>query len=244
MKESSFSFEKRHFLLSKLDEIIQLWDRGFGHGSFYFAVNDGVPYLQTGLELELEDDHHLPHSQTQHHVSQPCYQGSRNAQRQEQKRTRGRGPAQQMKNRERAAAHQARLKAATVTGAAAAASVADSSSNVLKLPFSGVILPLKKKHVQDVPAPPSPPPSSSRSSPPPSSYAAAVSAPPPPVNKAGAEPINWNRRNSVTKQLFPPEQPRPCASQCPPSHPTRPPPSGHAANFKKKEDQLFQRLFS
>jgi hypothetical protein len=40
---TSFSFPKIEFLNSKLDEVIKLWARGFGQGSFYFTVNDGTP---------------------------------------------------------------------------------------------------------------------------------------------------------------------------------------------------------
>ena len=50
---STFSFAKREFLLSKLDEIIKLWARGIGQGSFYFTVNDGNPNLQFGLHVDL-----------------------------------------------------------------------------------------------------------------------------------------------------------------------------------------------
>ena len=70
---SSFSFPKREFLHSKLDEVIKLWARGFGQGSFYFTVNDGTPTLQCGLLLELEDEpepgppHPLQHNQQPPH---------------------------------------------------------------------------------------------------------------------------------------------------------------------------------
>ena len=69
-RASTFSLNKRLFLLSKLDEVIQLWARGVGQGSFYFTVNDGIPNLQTGLLVGLEDD---PVSGSQH-VPQKCHQ--------------------------------------------------------------------------------------------------------------------------------------------------------------------------
>ena len=89
---SSFTFEKRVFLLSKLDEIIKLWARGSGQGSFYFTVNDGIPNLQLGLLIDLEDDP-VPSPEQQSHEDH------------KHRPRRHRGPAQQAKNRERALAH-------------------------------------------------------------------------------------------------------------------------------------------
>ena len=112
---STFSFAKREFLLSKLDEIIKLWARGIGQGSFYFTVNDGNPNLQFGLHVDLEDDP-VPVLQDPQH---------------QYKQKRVRGPAQQAKNRERAIAHQLRLKNAAGTAASDAAITAASRSPAL-----------------------------------------------------------------------------------------------------------------
>ena len=68
---STFTFSKREFFLSKLDETIRLWAHGFGQGSFYFTVNDGVPNLQFGLHVDLEDDA-VPAQDPQHYQKRVC----------------------------------------------------------------------------------------------------------------------------------------------------------------------------
>ena len=237
MPPTAFSAEKRIFLLSKLDEVIKLWERGYGQGSFYFTVDNGVPSLHTGLQVGLEDDH-VPDLQQ----PQPCHQGFQDPHSQTRKK-RVRGPAQMAKNRKRAADHQARIRAATATTV-----TVDSVSSVVKLPFSGNILHLKKNTDTGIKAPilssgrTSPTPSS-----PPSSYAA-VAAAPPPVKKVGTELCFVYSSSSAKKKLFPVEPPSstsqslPANNQIPAPGPSEELVCGR--NFKKKEDDLFCKIFS
>ena len=94
---STFTQDKRKFLHKQLDEVILLWARGTGQGSFTFTVNEGTPELQLGIQLGLEDtpgQHQHPH---QHDHQTPRRQ---------------RGPARRQRDRERAARHQAAKAAA------------------------------------------------------------------------------------------------------------------------------------
>ena len=105
---SPFTFPKRNFLHSKLDEILRLWHRGSGQGSFFFSINDGEPSLQFAINLDFEDvsvqetpqHHHPQHSQ---HPSANLQSGMR----------RRKGPAKLAKNRKRAADFQAAKAAAS-----------------------------------------------------------------------------------------------------------------------------------
>ena len=131
---SNFTFEKRKFLLTKLDEIIKLWARGYGQGSFYFTVNDGDPNLQFGLHVDLEDD---PAPGPEHHLHKRVC-----------------GPAQQAKNRERAIAHQARLRAAAAVAprpvAVTAASRPTADTAATTLPRSAAATAAQQSSAQKV----------------------------------------------------------------------------------------------
>ena len=243
MPPTAFSAEKRIFLLSKLDEVIKLWERGYGQGSFYFTVDDGVPSLHTGLQVGLEDD---PVPDLQQPLPQPCHQGSQGPHSQTRKK-RVRGPAQMAKNRERAAAYQARIRAATATAVTVASVRSTENPSVVKLPFSGNILHLKKNTDTGKKVPilssgrTSPTPSS-----PPSSYAA-VAAAPPPVKKVGTELGFVYNSSSAKKKLFSVEPSS--TSQSLPAHNPIPAPGPSEElvcrrNFKKKEDDLFCKIFS
>ena len=246
MAPSSFTPEKRQFLLTKLDDIIKLCPRGNGQGYFYFTVSEGMPNLQTGLEIGLEDDPLQQPPPPQHqHVPGPCYQGYQDLLTRARKR-RVRGPVQIAKNRARAAAHQAKQRAASQSKVAAASEA--TSAAAVKLPFSGNILTLKK-----IPgtASPAPQPSSGRSSPstpsPTSStpsYAAVVSAAAPPVKKAGPE-FCYPNNSSAKKKLFSAEYFKPPPPQILPVMNHRPGDLvSSVSNFKKKEDDIFARIFS
>ena len=121
---SIFSLSKRDFLHQKLDELLRVWARASGQGSFYLTVADGFPDFQFAIYLDFDDvsapEANLhPHNHPQHHKRKP------------------RGPAQQAKNRKRAADYQA-AKAATARHRTATAEPA------VILPFTGNLLPVKK----------------------------------------------------------------------------------------------------
>ena len=154
---SSFTFPKRNYLHSKLDEILRLWHRGSGQGSFSFAINDGEPSFQFAINLDFEDVsvtepsqpgcHHTPPSQ---HSSAPLQSGVR----------RRKGPAKLAKNRKRAADFQAAKAAAAVATAADTPSAAISFPGVGRVvgTGSGPTLPLPLSKGAFFPPPPPQPP--------------------------------------------------------------------------------------
>ena len=107
---SSFTFPKRNYLHSKLDEILRLWHRGSGQGSFFFSINDGEPSFQFAINLDFEDVSAPEPPQPVHHHPQPSQHPSANLQSGVRRR---KGPAKLAKNRKRAANFQAAKAAAT-----------------------------------------------------------------------------------------------------------------------------------
>ena len=105
---TTFSFPKRDYLHAKLDEILRLWHRGSGQGSFSFNVSDGDPNFQFGIQLDLEDGSGSELPQNQNQPYQPHSGPPRH-------RVRRRGPAKQAKNRQRAADYQAAKQAASAS---------------------------------------------------------------------------------------------------------------------------------
>ena len=67
----NFSHQKRIFLLNKLDEVIRIWASDTGSGSFSFSVKDGVPCLQFGVQLEMQDVFGPEPGHNLHHPQQP-----------------------------------------------------------------------------------------------------------------------------------------------------------------------------
>ena len=109
----NFTFPKREFLHSKLDEVLRLWHRRSGQGTFYFTINDGTPSFQCGISLDFEDlpgtdHHHQQHQPQAPHCPPPP------------PRKRSPGPARRARDRTRAA----KKKAAKATAAAPAAPAA------------------------------------------------------------------------------------------------------------------------
>ena len=101
---TNFSYPKREFLHSKLDEVLRLWHRGSGQGTFHFTVNDGTPNFQSGISLDFEDfSGPEPHQQSSQR-QQPVHQPPRNHPHQEGK---GPGHARRRRDNLRAAKHQA-----------------------------------------------------------------------------------------------------------------------------------------
>ena len=135
---SIFSQDKRNFIHKQLDEVIFLWARGTGQGTFVFTINDGIPELQLGIQLGLEDapGHHqqqLP-CQHQHHLTP----------------RRQRGPARRQRDRQRAARHQAAKKASS---AAHHAHGDLAAATAVILPFTGNLLPVNGRKTPSGPSP-------------------------------------------------------------------------------------------
>ena len=101
---STFSLDKRNFLHRQLDEVIRLWVRGSGQGSFSLTINDGTPKLQFGIRLGFEDAPGHPH----HHLHHLQGGGLKR-----------RGPARRERDRLRAARYQAAKKSAAVSAVSA-----------------------------------------------------------------------------------------------------------------------------
>ena len=145
--KTSFTFEKRNFLHSKLDELIYLWQRGSGQGTFIFAVNgESKTDFQFGIQTPFEEDETMipPRAEQQHQHQQP--QKVRGG----VVRKRGRGPARQARNRERAARYQA-AQAASKDNAASEA--VKSYAAVVKFPGKGQVVGKADNPVLPIPVP-------------------------------------------------------------------------------------------
>ena len=97
---------KRQFLHSNLDEILSVWDRGSGKGSFIFIIQDGTPDFDFCTKLDFENVSAAPED-TNH-------QKPRHIPR------RHRGPARRERDRQRAAKFQAAMAAKTAVASPAA----------------------------------------------------------------------------------------------------------------------------
>ena len=125
------------FLLSSLKEVVNNRGRGAGQASFNLTVEDGVADLQLNFKLGLPTDAHLHHEHGQH----PLHQH----QEQVQKKKRCKGPARRDRDRARAAAFQACNQPETAASCHQAAAASQSYEDPVILPFTGKMLPLKKK---------------------------------------------------------------------------------------------------
>ena len=254
---SIFSQDKRDFLHKKLDEVILLWARGSGLGSFVFTTSDGTPELQLGIQLGLEDapDQHQHPLQYQHQHHQTHH--------------RQRGPARRQKDRQRAARHQA-AKAAVPAAHHRAATM--TAATAVILPFTGKLLPVygKKTPSPSIPkdfphseavasaAPPSriiasvvppvppqtdvtaAPPAATTAHPPATAFSPASPTSRPP---AAARPIKASHTSQaasnvefVKKQLFEAPLQHKASSTVPVS--------GQKKNYQMQENDLWTKLFS
>jgi hypothetical protein len=152
---STFSLTEEAFLLNSLHEIVKIWARGKGKASFSLDVSDGLANLSLGIQLGHPSDQHYDPGAQLHHLS-PREQ----PQDVVQQRRRHKGPKRREKDRARAAAHQARLQ----SQAAAPANLGTADPAVVKLPFSGKLLPLNTKPTT-APLPATTPSTSSSTSP-------------------------------------------------------------------------------
>ena len=242
MKTShSFNNSEESFLLCSLHEVLKVWRKGSSQASFNLDIKDGVATLQLNFQLgnpnDLHYDHHVPQSDVyfpSHHRREQARGGRR------------KGPARREKDRARAAAHQAALLKTAASAVSSPPVVSEKTAvPAVKLPFSGNMLPLKTKKIGTLQSVPPPSSSLSTLSPPPSTYAAAVSALPPPVRKTGERQFDTDI-SSAKKRLFNPGHPQ---SHTPTPQPVHGVPPvdyqvGTKCNFKKKEDDLFKKLFS
>ena len=231
---ATFSWSEEAFILSSLKEVTQVWARGTGHATFKLNIVDGTANLQLGfslghptdphLHVQPGDPHHLP---TQNYHNPP-------------KKRRKKGPARREKDRERASQHRASLQ----SEAAAVSSCAEEQTETLKpldiiLPVTGKLLPLRVKSRISATA------SAAPSLPPPTRASAAtvsvvtpptgVPPPSPMKTKAVTTPKRYLDVNCVKKLLFS------SSSSHPQSSPT---PLQSKLAFKRKEDELWTRLFS
>ena len=138
MYNSTLSQDKVLSLHQKLDDVLHLWARKSGSGSFHFTVNNGLPNLQFVPDLGMENAVASRATHHQHHEHHKV-------------KVKHRGPSRKLKNRERAVRHQAALAAAAVAPFEIAASAgrscehgaSASPAKPILLPFTGIILPLR-----------------------------------------------------------------------------------------------------
>ena len=222
---TNFNHTEEAFILSSLQEVVKVWTRGSGKASFNLDVSDGEGTLKLCFQLGKPGDPHCD----PHVPPQPCAHLHQHGQ---QVQKRHKGPARRRKDCARAAAHQTRLQSQAAVAAVPAA---------LKLPFSGNILPLKNP-TPAVPAVVTTPSTSS---------SGVIKTPQ--KNQGEANPPLLEKVDSVKKQLFrnppPPVQTKfkPAPAPKPPyqiSPRTIIPPEAEKLSYKKKEEDLWSRLFS
>ena len=168
---ATFTNLKRNFLHHKLDDIIHLWARGSGQGTFFLSVSDGVPNFQCGLNLDfLDRDCGSVPDPPKQAFQQRGQHGQRGP----------RGHKKQERNRLRAVKYQA-ATAAAAAPAARHAPAFPGPGHVVGTALQPVLpIPLKKGDVFPPPTPTSTTPVV------PSPLLAASSAPaPPPSNSSG-----------------------------------------------------------
>ena len=232
---TTFSWSEEAFILSSLKEVTQVWARGTGNATFNLNIVDGFANLQLGFSLGQPTDPHL-HAEPgeSHHLP---------AHHHPPKKRRKKGPARREKDCARAAQHHASLK----SQAAAVSSCAQEQTETFKpsdivLPVTGKLLLVRQKSKISAAA------SAASSLPPPpraSAAAASVATPPtgtppprtvlPMKTKVSTTAKRYLDVNCVKKHLF----------SSSPSHPqSSSAPLPFKLAYKRKEDELWSRLFS
>ena len=134
---SSFTFSKREFLHYKLDEIIKMWQRGLGQGSFAFNVDDGTPDFQCGIHLDFDDSSGMAPNHPSFTPPPPFQPHHRRG----HDGVRRHGPARRARDRDRAARYQA---AQAVAAASVAKSFPGTGNVVGTAPKPVLPIPLRK----------------------------------------------------------------------------------------------------
>ena len=239
----SFSYSEEAFLLASLHEVVKVWSRGSGQASFNLDISDGVADLKLSFKLGLPTEPHCDQSVLHEVPLKPHHYFQENV-----KQKRHKGQVRRDKDRARAAAHQARLQPKE---AASQQTKGTAVPAVVKLPFSGNILPLKATKESLVVA--TPLVSSSvdirtpRKSPAFKKYVDVSTVkkqlflPNPYQLPSSAEPSS----TSYSHHQLPPVHPDSAALSPPPaslSPPAHPPPS-RKNNYTENEKQLWTSLF-
>ena len=230
-RSTNFHYSEEAFLLSSLKEVVNVWTRGFGQATFNLSIVDGFADLQLGFRLGHPTDPHLlpEHADHVHLIPEDPTKV--------QSRKRKKGPARREKDRARAASHQTRFQ----SEAAAVSSLPEEQpSPPVILPITGKLMPLKSSFNSAVTAPvsaqppPVPPtPAAPAETPPPC-------APPPATPKtktAAMPPKRYFDVNCVKRHLF---------SSVPlnPNQKSAPQKTQTPKSYKRKEDDLWTKLFN
>ena len=230
-KTTNFHRSEEAFILSSLREVVNVWSRGSGQATFNLSIVDGFVDLQLGFRLgHPTDPHLLPDPVHPLHLTPD---EANNV----QSRKRKKGPARREKDRARAARHQARFQP---EAAAVSTLSEEQQSPPVILPITGKLIQLKSTSVT-APAPAQPPavlPSAAvpAATPP---HGASPSTPATPHTKTAAmPPMRYVDVNCVKRHLFSsvPQNP----DQKSPPHQT---PTTSTKSYKRKEDELWTRLF-
>ena len=230
-KTTNFHCSEEAFILSSLREVVNVWSRGSGQATFNLSIVDGFADLQLGFRLGHPTDPHLLPDPV-HPLHLPSDEANY-----VQSRKRKNGPARREKDRARAASHQARFQP---EAAAVSSQSEQQQPTPVILPITGKLTQLKSTSVT---APVSAQPPLVRPT------AAAPAATPPPgvppcppttphTKKAAMPPKRYVDVKCVKRHLFSsiPQNP----DQKSPPHQT---PTPSTKSYKRKEDELWTRLF-
>ena len=233
---TNFNLSEEAFILSSLKEVVNVWARGSGQATFNLRIVDGFAELRLGFQLGSPTDLHLLREQVDPLPQEPP--------RRYRKQKKKKSPAKLAKDRARAAEHQARIK--PEVAATSTSSSAEETSLDIILPITGKLIPLKSisSPTEAVAASASPPTAATGTL----RTAASAATPPqrapppprstPPTKKAAAStPKRYLDVSCAKKHLFPAVPSNPSKKPSPPPLP----PSRQA--YKRKEDELWSRLF-
>ena len=223
------SLSEEAFLLCSLHEVLKIWSNGSGKASFNLDICDGSADLKLSFKLGAPSDiHYQPGGVHVNHQQQSQEYHEHFHENPQKQKWRRKGPARREKDRARAAAYQARYqpKAAAPVGAKLYA----AAPAVIKLPFDGNILPIKKNPDSSVE-------SSTNVSPQASSSSAEAASAPVKASQAFSNAALENIEN-VKQQLFV------STVQLPHSSPlSREIISSNIRGYQQKEEELWTKLF-
>ena len=230
---TTFNHSEEAFLLSSLHEVVKVWIRGSGQASFNLNISDGTADLNLGFKLGNPAEPHChpcppPNNLRDEPVQPPTV---------EHHRRRRKGPGRRLRDEERAGKYHIQRQSKL---AADSAPVSAAKPAVI-LPFTGKLLQIKKCDGETIDSvdslfnytpPASVPPTNAKT-----------------PSKSSTPAVKYFDVNLARKQLFDvtKQKPPPETSTKPipgnsPSQPPPPKPDG-PQTYKKKEEELWTRLF-
>ena len=236
---TTFNHSEEAFLLGSLQEVVKVWIRGNGQASFNLNIVDGLADLNLSFKLGNPAE---PHCHPYPPPSHQCYEPVQ-PQNVEHHRRRRRRPGRRLRDQERAAKYHLYRQ----TNSAADSGTVSAAKPAVILPFTGKLIQLKKDDGESNDTV-----DSLLNYSPPASVPPTIAITPtkltPAVNSTHLQHID---ANLVRKHLFdvakqkPPIEPS-STKPIPRTSPSKsPPPKLHETQtYRKKEEELWSKLFS